>query len=175
MIDVVRRHLTISQYEERIFSIFQIGRNTYNLTFHLDIDIENTKRIKGRLYIEEPRLPTVPTVKINIRAVPEQEVRQKLTKYNCGTITDVQLIYHRGTNLHNGYRQVSIENYQPGKIPPFVYLGRAPCKVYLLSRGRAQTRGRARTTKVLQVPPSRAQQQRLPERDGMYFLPRIWT
>lgn len=42
-----------------------------------------------------------------------------------------RLIYHRGTNIRNGYRQISVENYQPGKIPPFVYLGNVPCKVYL--------------------------------------------
>lgn len=147
LIDTIKQHPRLSQHMEDIFSIFQIGRNTYNLTFEADSSIDRLKKTftleteedgintsKGKIYFTETRQPTI---KINIRAVPsevdEAEVRQKFQKYNCGRIKEIDMIFHKGTRIHNGYRQISIENYVPGRIPAFVYLGRAPCKVYLPS------------------------------------------
>lgn len=144
VIDAIRTHPILAEHRENILSLFQIGRNTYNLTFPADAPVENLKRTfidgsqngivteKGTIHVEQPRLPVA---KINIRAIPteveEAEVRKKLDSYQCGTIKEITPIYHRGTNILNGYRQVSVENYVPGRVPPFVYLGRAPCKVYL--------------------------------------------
>lgn len=85
----------------------------------------------GMMYLQKPRPPAA---QINIRAVPteveESEIRQKIAQHKCGTVREVKLIYHKGTTLHNGYRQITIEDYVPGKLPPFIYLGQAPCKVY---------------------------------------------
>lgn len=123
-----------------IASIFQIGRETYNLSFHKDAPYENLietflrNTVQGiptqneTLYLHKPQPPAV---QINIRAVPTEvenaEIEQRIKQYGCGTVRNIKLIYHRGTDIHNGYRQITISDYIPGKLPPFLYLGRAPC------------------------------------------------
>lgn len=144
VIDAIISHPTLKKDTEHILSIFQIGRSTYNLTFNKEASTEELKEHflkqtesgieteSGMIFLAKPRKPVV---KVNIRAVPteveESEVRNKLERLDCGNIKEIKMIYHRATNIHNGYRQVWIEDYKPGRIPPFLYLGEAPCKIYL--------------------------------------------
>lgn len=148
LIEAIISHPILNKQKDEIMSIFQIGRNTFNLSFHKESDVEKLKESfltttkegitmpKGKAFLSNPRQPTV---KINIRAVPseveEDEIRQKMERYKCGVIREIKRIYHKGTNIENGYRQVSVEDYVSGKVPPFIYLGKAPCKVYLPTVG----------------------------------------
>lgn len=78
--------------------------------------------------------PSLPATIVNIRAVPteveESEIVEKINKYECGSIREIKTIYHKGTSIQNVYRQIILENYIPGKLPPPL-LARAPCKIYL--------------------------------------------
>lgn len=105
VIEAIRTHPILAEHKDNILSLFQIGRNTYNLTFPTEAPVERLKTIfldaihnrivtdKGTIHIEQPRLPTV---KVNIRAVPteveEAEIRKKFTSYQCGTIREITLI-----------------------------------------------------------------------------------
>lgn len=146
IIQAITQHPLLKTQKDKIISIFKIGKNTHNLTFEKNNNTEQLKQsfifqasegietTHGKIYLQLPRKPTA---RINIRAVPteveDDEIRRKLEKYGCGLIVEIKRIYHKGTSIQNGYRQILVENYIEGRVPPFIYLGKAPCKVYLPS------------------------------------------
>lgn len=144
IIDAIIIHPKLRESREQILSIFQIGKHTFNLTFQKEAPYEQLKesfveQTKGGIYTADGTIhitkPRQPVTKVNVRAVPteveETEVRQKFEGLKCGIIKEIKTIYHKGTQIQNGYRQIWIEEYTPGRIPPFIHLGGAPCKVYL--------------------------------------------
>lgn len=122
--------------------MFLLEKNIYNMSFK-----EETPNIREQV-VEQFRdgihtpdgkikltLPKPPSVRINIRAIPteckNEEILSALSKYKCGNIRNIHWVYHRGTNIYNGYRTIVIENYQQGSLPAFIKLKGANCKIYL--------------------------------------------
>lgn len=133
----------LDNFMDKIESIFQIAQNTFNITFKENEELEVLKeRIiesnrngivtdKGKVFLTYPKKPFT---RVNIRAVPtevnNEDIIKELEKFKCGKIKRIERIYHRNTKIHNGYRTVFIDEYKERRIPPFVKLGEAFCKVY---------------------------------------------
>ena len=130
-------------YRNNIEGIFQIGRDVYNLTFRDTSQMTAIKNEfreqfsqgiatpKGKIF---PEMPKTPAMRINIRAIPveipDKTVVETLQKFGPGTVKHVQRVYHKGTNILNGYRTVTIEDYVPQKLPQFVRFEGANCKIF---------------------------------------------
>lgn len=133
----------LENFIEKIEAIFQIGKNTFNITIKEDEDVELIKKQiieyarngiatqKGKIYLTHPKEPLT---RLNIRAVPSElendEIIKEINKFGSGTIKRIERIHHRNTKIHNGYRTIFIENYVERRIPPFIKLGEAFCKVF---------------------------------------------
>lgn len=87
IIAAITDHPLLKSQTNRILSIFQIGRNTFNMTFDKGPKIEKLKESflfqaregiethHGKAYLQSPRQPTA---KIPIRAVPTEVDEENL-------------------------------------------------------------------------------------------------
>lgn len=138
VLDIFNQKDYLKSYKQRMEAAFQIGPDVFNLTM-VDEDArnellnENPKiQHNGKSYtLMKPR--DQPSV-INIRAVPSEasseSVAKALDQWKAGVIVGIKKLYHKGLNLHNGYRSVAMVEYESGKLPAFINIDGASCKVY---------------------------------------------
>lgn len=145
IIDIFEKTDYLQKYRSQLEAVFQIGPETFNITLANEqarnelLNEQNSVHFKGKKY--SIYLPgAMPTV-VNIRAVPSETsddvVRQAVERWKPGNIIGIKKMYHKNLKLHNGYRTVAIENYIENKLPPFINIEGANCKVFTPAYTRA--------------------------------------
>lgn len=143
LLKLVGEKQPLEPFQAHIEAIFQIGREMFNITVR---DGKNSDGIKKQILEQYKNgirtqkgvlrfeMPKPPNVRINIRAIPveipDEAVKLTLGKYRVGNILRVERIYHRGTRILNGYRTITIENYQSNRLPQFVRFEGVNCKIF---------------------------------------------
>lgn len=138
ILDIFAQNTTLTKHKINLEAAFQIGKDTFNLTM-INEEAKNALMAEGtefylhgkKYLIQAPR--TQPSV-VNIRAVPSEAsnltIAKAIDQYQAGNIVGIRKQYHKGTNLHNGYRTIAIAEYKPGKLPAFIKIDGAFCKVF---------------------------------------------
>lgn len=138
VLDIFDRHTKLREHQINLEAVFQIGIETFNSTM-TDEEAKNSLlaeerefRFNGKNY--RLQAPRAQPIFINIRAVPSEASNQTIAKaieqYKAGNIVGIRKMYHRGTNLHNGFRSIAIIEYKPGMLPTFIRIDGASCKVF---------------------------------------------
>ena len=113
----------LGSFKASIEGIINVEGNKYLLTYKKPTEEDKTDYRKafyeqtgGNIRYENGELtfvnPDKKTAKINIKARPLEiddiHVWQEFEKLNCGKITKIERVKHRGTDLYNGYRTVHL-------------------------------------------------------------------
>lgn len=54
-----------------------------------------------------------------------------MQELNCGNIVRVECLYHKGTDLYNGYRRIGIENINRENIPQYIRIKKGYFRTFL--------------------------------------------